>query len=45
MQLGSINSDLLGKKLLILDVVKHKVVGSVTLAEFIEYLKNNPPIE
>lgn len=42
--LQSIDSSLLGRKLLILDVVKHKVVGSVTLSEFIEYLKLHPPL-
>lgn len=44
-QLQSIDPDLLGKKLLILDVVKHKVIDTITLSEFIDYLKENPPIE
>ena len=44
-QLQSIDTELLGKKLLILDVVKHKVVDTITLSEFIDYLKENPPIE
>jgi hypothetical protein len=44
-QLQSIDPDLLDKKLLILDVVEHKVVDTITLSEFIDYLTENPPIE
>ena len=43
--LQSIDSSLLGKELLILDVVEHKVISSITLSEFIDYLKAHPPLE
>jgi len=43
--LQTIDSTLLDKNLLILDVVKHKVVGSLTLSEFIGYLNEHPPLD
>ena len=44
LNLQSIDSSLLDKDLLILDVVKHEVVSSMSLSEFIGYLKVNPPL-
>jgi hypothetical protein len=43
--LQTIDPALLNKNLLILDVVKHKVIGSMTLLEFIGYLNEHPPLE
>ena len=43
--LQTIDPTLLDKNLLILDVVKHKVVGSMPLSEFIGYLNEHPPLD